>query len=203
VSRSGLSGLVGFALLLALVIAAELASGTSGSDDASAAPTPRSSDIAAAAPANPAPGDSIATILARPLFTASRQPPPGAAMTAAASAADPSLPRLAGIIIDGTVRLAIFQPANSGKPIAVAEGGQIAGRKIVAIAAAEVVALGPDGEEHLRPLPDTSLARADMVAPETPVPPPDPNRHIDIPLRAPRDRAGATPGKLVRPASGN
>jgi hypothetical protein len=63
------------------------------------------------------------TILARPLFSASRRPP-----RVAAGARDDSAPdeaRLSGIMISRFGRRAIFAPAGGGKPLVLGEGAQV------------------------------------------------------------------------------
>jgi hypothetical protein len=107
-----------------------------------------------------------AAILARPLFARDRRPPPDGANAAAAPAG--TLPRLAGIVIEDPTRLAIFQPKQS-RPVVLTIGGEIAGQRIVAIDAGEVVTRGPLGEQRIEPLPDNAIVRV-MSAPSWPPP---------------------------------
>jgi hypothetical protein len=106
------------------------------------------------------------SILARPLFSADRRPSrePGAAKSSKIG----SLPRLAGIVVDGGVRLAIFQPGDGGKPMEVGIESLIGEDKIDRIAAEEVVVSGPDGERRLRPKPDPGM----VIMPPAPLYPP-------------------------------
>ncbi len=63
------------------------------------------------------------TVLARPLFSASRRPPHVAAGTLDNAAPDEA--RLAGIMIGRFGRRAIFAPSGGGKPLVLAEGAQV------------------------------------------------------------------------------
>ena len=116
------AALGGFAFLsvaLLAVIALELTAAAVPPPEA-AAPA-RVTDLPAAVVSD----DSglVPIILARPLFASDRRP----TASAAAVAASDDMPRLAGILIDGTQRSAIFQPSGDGKPVTVAVGDQIAG----------------------------------------------------------------------------
>jgi hypothetical protein len=64
-----------------------------------------------------------ATILARPLFSASRRPPHVAAGTPDEAAPDEA--RLAGIMISRFGRRAIFAPSGGGKPLVLGEGAEV------------------------------------------------------------------------------
>lgn len=109
---------------------------------------------AAAEPPQPAEtlertGEWVATILARPLFSPDRRPPAQAAVEAGPSM-PAGLPRLTGIMIGPFGRSAIFAN-DGGKPIVVAEGGQIGAWTIRAIKVGEVQVVGPEGARSLRP----------------------------------------------------
>ena len=92
----------------------------------------------------------VEAVLARPLFSPGRRPPPPGA--AAPGAAPAALPRLSGILMDGGSRRAIFAGATDGaRPTVVAEGAEISGFRVQSIEAAQVTMLGPDGPRVLRP----------------------------------------------------
>jgi hypothetical protein len=92
------------------------------------------------------------TLLARPLFSASRR----LATATAAAPPDPvsvvqdAPPRLTGIIISPAASLAIFD-GGSGRPKIVAEGGSIGRFKVETIAPDQVALVASDGTVVLRP----------------------------------------------------
>jgi len=81
--------------------------------------------------------DWAASVLQRPLFSASRKP----ARTAkpGSAAAPSSMPRLAGIMITPQGRRAIFASTGAGKPLVLAEGGSVNDVVIRAIQADRVI----------------------------------------------------------------
>jgi hypothetical protein len=95
---------------------------------------------------------SMAVVLARPLFAPDRKPIPGTV------AADPGMPRLAGIIASPNAAVAIFQPVGDGKTVVARHGERVGGWEVTAITADEVdlrkendvIALSPrfDGIGH-------------------------------------------------------
>ena len=91
-------------------------------------------------------GDRIATILARPLFSANRRPVPLSADTTMTT-----MPRLAGIVVSGSGRLAFFAGGSGTKSIVAAEGELVGGYTLRAIAPDRVTLIGPDGPRLLRP----------------------------------------------------
>ena len=91
----------------------------------------------------------VRIILDRPLFTAGRRPPAGAA--AARPSAAP-MPRVAGIIVEGGQRRVIFAASNEkAYPLVLQEGAELNGFKIVSIEAGQVTLQGPNGLRVLRP----------------------------------------------------
>ncbi len=70
--------------------------------------------------------------LARPLFAPDRKP------VAGVMAADPGMPRLAGIIASPDGAVAIFQPNGNGRSITARTGERLGGWQVTAIAAGEV-----------------------------------------------------------------
>lgn len=190
-----LPALIGVAAVLTLTVAAEVRYDVAGAAD-DADPPPRADNIA-----KPQRNDRALTvpitvddrlILSRPLFAPSRRPQteqPPAVLTSR----DDGLPRLAGIVISGPVRLAIFQPKSPEKAIVIGIGDEIEGEKITAISARDVVIAGRKGERHLQPVPDASIK---PVITTVPAPPP---RFIQPatpqPRGIPRPRGGINFGK--------
>jgi hypothetical protein len=72
--------------------------------------------------------------------------------------------RLAGIATNRQIRLAVFQPKGSIATTVVGVGDEIAGRKVIAITARDVVISGPGGERHIQPTADPFLISARGVA---------------------------------------
>ena len=105
-------------------------------------------------------------ILARPLFSVDRRPASGPPSAVAAPAA---MPRLAGVIMSGSSRTAIFAAADSGRPTVAAVGARIGDWTVQAIEAGGVTLSGPNGATVLRPSFDTSRA---APAPTTAAAPP-------------------------------
>jgi hypothetical protein len=98
-------------------------------------------------------GDRIATILARPLFNANRRP-----VLLSADATIATIPRLAGIVVSESERLAFFAGGPGAKAIVAAEGEHVGGYILRAIAPDRVTLVGPDGPQLLRPTFDPTPA---------------------------------------------
>lgn len=91
----------------------------------------------------------VEAVLARPLFSPDRRP---AARGAVATGAAPArLPRLSGILLDGARRSVIFAAGDGGRPVVVAEGGELNGFRVQSIEAGQVTIVGPDGPHVVRP----------------------------------------------------
>ncbi len=90
-----------------------------------------------------------ATILARPLFSASRRP-------AATVTSGPQQPRLAGIVVGPAGRRAIFAGSGDARGSVVAAGQQAGAWHVVAIDDDSVRVVGPDGPRVLHPSRDDS-----------------------------------------------
>ena len=88
-------------------------------------------------------------ILARPLFDPNRRP--AAEAKAGSSPALNGLPRLAGVLVSPTGRIAIFAGSSDGKPTSVSEGGKIGPFTVENISAGQVVVRGSDGTRTLHP----------------------------------------------------
>ena len=121
--------------------------------------------ISAAPPALPAARESNAasladTLLARPLFSPTRRAPNVASPAAAPAAGATKLPRMTGILIDGSRRSVIFAaPAGDrgGKPTIAAEGGRVGAFTIQTIGPEQVIVIGPDGKHTVRTSFDPNL----------------------------------------------
>ncbi len=138
-------------IAFAAIIGLELSSGP-GSESAGNVASPASPAQSPAPPngesAAARTSESVATILARPLFDPHRRPQPGAADGAPAAT---GLPRLAGLIVGPSGRAAIFASDAGGKPTVVAEGARIGPYLVQSIQADEAVVRGPDGVLTLHP----------------------------------------------------
>lgn len=109
------------------------------------------------------------SLLARPAFAPGRRPasvtPPAVAVAA------PSMPRLIGIVIDGDDRRAIFAPHEGGRSVALAEGGEFSGLKVLAIEPGGVTVTGSGARRVLRPRFEQASIGSEAAAP---APPPSP-----------------------------
>jgi hypothetical protein len=96
-------------------------------------------------------------IVSRPLFSPDRRP------VAADARSVRGLPRLTGIITDGSRRTAIFAAPAGGRPVVVEAGSRIGPYDVREIGDAEVTVVGPEGTMVVRPIFDP--APAPKVAP--------------------------------------
>lgn len=87
----------------------------------------------------------IRTALARPPFRPDRRP------AEEASAAAAGLPRLAGIVISPTARVAIFSPVGASTPVVAGVGGTIGVWTVTRISPGSIVIAGAGGSHVLRP----------------------------------------------------
>ncbi len=87
-------------------------------------------------------------VLARPLFAATRRP-----IAALAASAPPpaSLPRLAGVLVNGHSRSAVFAATGEGRPLVVQEGAQVGDHTVQSIEAGQVTLSGSGAPQVLRP----------------------------------------------------
>lgn len=92
-----------------------------------------------------------ATILARPLFSASRQPPHEATPLATSDAAPAPPPRLSAVLVGPSDRTAIFVFDDTGKVAIAHEGSTVGPYTVRAIEAGQVQVDGPEGRLTLRP----------------------------------------------------
>lgn len=152
-------------MLLAGAVGLELASGPPAESGAApGAPGPAAQQAPVPAP-DPGPSQSeVQGILARPLFSPNRRPP--AAGVAAPDAPPPSLPRVAGILMDGSQRSVIFATADGVRPVVLNVGGEVNGFRVQSIEDGQVTLLGPDGPRVLHPTFDQAApAPANRPAP--------------------------------------
>ena len=94
-----------------------------------------------------APSPSLDSMMARPLFTRGRRAAPPAEPVMAAA---PGLPRLTGVLVNGSDRSAILVPAAGGPAMVVREGAAVGGFTVRLIKPGEVTVSAPDGERVLR-----------------------------------------------------
>jgi hypothetical protein len=129
------------------------------------------------------PKQLVSAILARPLFSPTRHPPPTTG-TEISSNFELGGARLTGIVIAPGERLAIFDIKGS-KPVVLNEGETVSGWRVDSIAPTEVSLVGPGGLKTLQPKLDPAHtasgpppASAARLQP-TPTPPPS----SDAPVR--------------------
>lgn len=84
-----------------------------------------------------------AVVLARPLFNPSRRPP------AAGLAREVEIPRLSGIMITPSEKIAVFSPA-AGSPIIVVKNSRMGAFTVMSITSDSVTVKGPEGVIVLR-----------------------------------------------------
>lgn len=148
--------LIAGCLVFGAIIFIEL--GPPGTDDPAVAEIAARPDIAPAArrQQNPRIDELLAAIIARPLFSSTRRPPPSAS---AGSTTDSDLAdtRLTGIVTEPGRRIAIFA-VNGDKPLRVAEGDAVSGWRVESITPREVALSGPTGTKTLLPKMDPNLA---------------------------------------------
>lgn len=94
--------------------------------------------------------DWVAAILARPLFSPDRRPPPEDGQGRAASST--TLPRLAGVLVSPSGKAVFFAGDAGGKPVIVREGGRVGAFTVQVIEAGQVTVTGPEGTQVLRPV---------------------------------------------------
>jgi len=137
----------------------------------------------------PAVKQSVATALARPLFSATRRPPEAEVNERSDTKLNDL--RLTGILVMPDQHVAIF--ARSGdKPLVRSEGEMISDWHIDSIAAYSVSLSGPTGTTTLEPRADPALVRAQPATPQPVVPSPPP-----VPAANPPPPPG--PNTPVRP----
>lgn len=166
----GLAGLTTVALGLSGAIGLEILNWQAMSEEAAAVrPVSVASSRTSVALVEPPDrhDEQLNTILARPLFSPDRRPEASGARSVS------GLPRLAGIVMTGSRRVAIFAAPGS-KPVVVDEGARIGPYDVKAISESGVTVVGPEGTMVLRPMFDSApppAGRAPPARTETPKPP--------------------------------
>jgi hypothetical protein len=198
INRLPLILLLGIAVLLSAILVAEILAEPPPEAEIAGASASR---LAASPPAmrpEPAAGidQMIATILARPLFNASRRPAASADAPAANTGLDNT--RLAGIVTEAGRRFAVFAPMGA-KALVVKEGDTVNGWHVDSISPSEVALTGPGGTTTLQPKNDPHL----MPPPPGTAPPfPSPSR-ASVPARGnpaiPQPPYNRGPGRAVPP----
>ncbi|MFL5256696.1 MAG: hypothetical protein ACJ8AI_28130 [Rhodopila sp.] len=148
-NESGVAGLVAVTLGFSGVIGSEILAWRSEPEDAALVrPLPVVSAGAPATQAKPADrrDDRLAVILARPLFSPDRRP------AAAGARSISGLPRLAGIVVTGSRKVAIFAAPPGGKPVVADEGERLGVYDVKTISEDGVTVVGPEGAMVLRPI---------------------------------------------------
>lgn len=136
----------GIAALLAAIVAAEVVPSVAPTATHLALHSGQSERVLATPPAEPDHLQTwIRTALARPPFRPDRRPVDDASTAAA------GLPRLAGIVISSTERVAIFSPAGAGAPVVAGVGGTIGVWTVTRISPESIVIAGAGGSHVLRP----------------------------------------------------
>jgi general secretion pathway protein N len=113
-----------------------------------------------AAPPGVAPRPAVpeSAILDRPLFSATRRPPPAPAPApeAAAPPASPPPPpppelgiALVGIVLDGTARIAILRPLDGQPALDLREGEAVGGWRVIRIGSDRIAVRNGDTEREL------------------------------------------------------
>ncbi|MEA2745364.1 MAG: hypothetical protein QOG25_3735 [Acetobacteraceae bacterium] len=159
-------GLMVLGLVLSATIAFEIADPQSPPSFRPAGPAAPVSDAQPDATQLPDEhGAWLNEVLGRPLFSPSRRP--------VGSGDVRGLPRLTGIIVSGSRRIAIFAAASGDQPIVREAGMRIGVYEVKTIDDAGVTVVGPRGTSIIRPLFDTAAP-----APKRPPPPvrPEPPR---------------------------
>jgi hypothetical protein len=164
VARGTSIGLLATSVLLCFLINAEISRGLG--DNASYPATARVSLAARQGPTD-APGapDRLAQwlndILARPLFSPTRRP---------VETTVSGLPRLTGIVVTGSERIAIFAGPANEHPIVAQAGAHVGAYEVQTIADAGVTVVGPGGTTLIKPIFDVARPAGPAAPPARPQP---------------------------------
>jgi len=180
VPRAFLLPLVGTAIFV-LIIGFELVGSERGSVPSDSRPNgPLKEQSVPATNHPPSFAEDLAdTILVRPLFTPGRQARAGDGT----GPVDGTMPRLAGIVIAGKRKLAVFQRSND-KALSLSEGDTIGMWTIKAINRRDVVLQRPGGTMTIEPATDSTLAQPGAGIPQ---------------VTNPQSRKPFAPAQRVRP----
>jgi hypothetical protein len=153
--------------------------------------------------------DMVEILLARPPFALTRRPDRLAAAADAGGRQEAPAPRLAGIMVTGGERRAIFQPTEGDHQLVIAEGGDVSGWTVDKIAGGTVTVSGPQGTRVLEPSFDPNAKPAEPALPPkigtVPVPgaPSQPVQHppVGVPFdpRRPAPLPPVQPNRLNNP----
>lgn len=110
-------------------------------------------------------------ILSRPLFSPDRRPVEAAVQSVS------GLPRLTGMILTDSRKVAIFASPSGGRSIVAEEGSRVGVYEVRTITNTSVTVAGPDGMTVLKPNFDPAPVANPRVPPPAPAPrPPAPGR---------------------------
>jgi hypothetical protein len=116
------------------------------------------------------PNQLVFAILARPLFSSTRRPPP-IADNDISGTFELGGARLTAIVIAPDERIAIFD-MQGAKPLVLSEGQTVSGWRVDSITPSEVSLLGPGGLKTLQPkLNPSHTGSNNSIAPASSVPP--------------------------------
>lgn len=101
-------------------------------------------------------------IISRPLFSPDRRP------IEISGRSLRGLPRLAGIVVAGSRRIAIFAAPSGGHPIVVEAGSRVGAYDVRDVADTGVTVVGPEGTTVVRPVFDASPRPSPLARPELP-----------------------------------
>jgi hypothetical protein len=149
-TRSATIGLSATSILLCLLIDAEISGGPRGnaSYPVAARIAPGTRDHLADAPgASDHRAEWLNEIMARPLFSPTRRPV-GTTVS--------GLPRLTGIVVAGSERVAIFAAPGSEHPIVAHSGARVGAYEVQTIGDEGVTVVGPGGTTLIRPIFDVA-----------------------------------------------
>jgi hypothetical protein len=105
--------------------------------------------------------------LERPLFSSARRP---------SEAGMKGLPRLAGIVLDGSRRVAIFAGPSGGRPVLAQAGSHVGAYEVLAITDVGVTVAGPDGTTLIKPVFDSDRQADSALPSASPIRQPRPVR---------------------------
>jgi hypothetical protein len=141
--RAAPIGLSAMAAALACVIALEAATWRQPVPASPAQPTKAAGPNRAPTAVGPNPHDDwFSQILARPLFNPDRRPIESGVR---------GLPRLTGIVVAGSQRVAIFAGPSNGRPVLAQAGARIGAYEVRSIDDEGVTLVGPAGTSLVRP----------------------------------------------------
>lgn len=157
-------GLLAVLIGLSLVIALEITSAGQGDTPYPAAARQSAAERSSRTPAPQAPDQTdtwLKQILAAPLFSPDRRP---------VEVGVRGLPRLSGIVVTGSQRLAIFAAPSSGRRIVAEAGARIGAYTVQTIADDGVTVVGPEGTSVIRPVFDAARQITPAPRPVAPAP---------------------------------